>query len=257
MKRNVIIGLPAYNEGRVLPALLAKLEALRPLLDDSMLILVVDDGSTDHTDAILRQYSHYNPDMDYITHTINRGLGEAVNSLLQYAVFRYDPSDILITLDADNTHSPGIIPDLIGKLVGEELDVVIASRFASGGREVGLALHRKLLSRGARLFFRLFFPIANVSDYSSGFRCYSIGFLQRAMTHYEGSIITSGGFECMAEMMARFSQIGVKAGEYPLVLQYDLKETKSKMRIGRTILGYLRLLGKVKFQKKWSKGHTV
>lgn len=257
MKRNVIIGLPAYNEGMVLPVLLLKLESLRTKLEDPLHIIVINDGSTDDTLDILKEYGTCYPDMKSITHPTNRGLGEAMNTMFQYVVNHYDDEDLLITLDADNTHSPAIIPHLVEKLVRERLDMVIASRFTEGGKEIGLALHRKFFSRGAKLFFKLFFPIANVNDYSCGFRCYRVGFLSKAMRYYDGPFITSAGFECMAEIMARFSKMGVKAGEYPLILEYHLKESKSKMNIMKTVIGYFRLLKKVKFDKKWNKEHAV
>lgn len=257
MERNVIIGLPAYNEGSVLPILLMKLESLRSKLDDPMHILVINDGSTDDTLDILKEYGACCVDLKSITHPTNRGLGEAMNTMFRYVVNHYDKEDLLITLDADNTHSPAIIPDLVKKLVHEQLDMVIASRFTAGGKELGLAMHRKLFSRGAKLFFKLFFPIDNVNDYSCGFRCYRVGFLSKAMSSYDGPFITSAGFECMAEIMARFSKMGVKAGEYPLILEYHLKESKSKMKIWKTIIGYFMLLKKVKFDKKWNKEHAV
>lgn len=70
--------------------------------------------------------------------------------------------------------------------------------------------------------------------------------MKKAIHAYHGNLITSGGFECTAEIIARFSKIGVKAAEYPLVLEYDLKEGKSKMRVMRTIMGYFNLVRKVK-----------
>lgn len=257
MKSKVIIGLPAYNEGKVLPILLLKLESLQAKLDERLHIIIVDDGSTDDTTAILRDYVALNPEMRVLTHTCNRGLGEAMNTLFDHVVSTYGLDDILVTLDADNTHNPLTIPDLVEKLRHEQLDMVVASRFVEGGQELGLAWHRKLFSRGARWFFKLFFPIDHVNDYSSGFRCYRIGFLLKAMTYYDGQLVTSSGFECMAEIIARFSRMGVRAGEVPLILEYHLKESKSKMNIGRTVIGYFKLLKKVKADKKWSKEHAL
>ena len=96
----------------------------------------------------------------------------------------YGQGDILITLDADNTHNPNIIPNMVDKLVKEKLDVVIASRFAEGGKEIGLSIERKIYSRGAAAFLKLFFPIENVHDYSCGFRAYDIGYLDKAIKAY-------------------------------------------------------------------------
>lgn len=246
MKRRVVVGLPAFNEAAALPVLLEKLNLLRLDLNGSLAVIVVDDGSTDGTGDILAGYAGTHAFLRYVRYGANRGFGAALSTLLAEAIALYEDDDMLVTIDADNTHDPSIIPDLVGKMERENLDVVVASRFVRGGREIGLPFARKLYSRGASLFFRLFFPIREVTDYSSGFRCYRIGYLKKAASRFDGRLVTVSGFECNAELMARFSKCGVRAGEYPLVLQYDLKEGKSKMPAARTIFGYLRLLRTVK-----------
>lgn len=246
MNHKVIIGLPAYNEGQVLHKLLDSIQPLRQEMGEAMEVLVVNDGSTDTTEKTLEEYSSRYPCIHYLNHPQNRGLGAAMSTLFANVIERCDENDILVTLDADNTHRPEIIPHLVNMLEQEGLDVVIASRFTRGGREIGLSIPRKICSRGAGLFLRTFFPIPNVKDYSCGFRAYRLGYLKRAIKLYNGQIITCSGFECMAEILARFSKIGVSIGEYPLELHYELKKGASKMRLTRTILGYFRLLRVVK-----------
>ncbi|MDN4492524.1 glycosyltransferase family 2 protein [Ureibacillus aquaedulcis] len=242
----IIVGLPAYNEEAALPKLLDKLVVLNNSFEGKFHVVVVNDGSTDQTGVVLEKYASNYPFLSYINHPANKGLGEGMKTLFQYCLDNFDDTDVLITLDADNTHNPNIIPSLVSKLESEHLDLVIASRFTQGGKELGLSLSRKFYSRGAKLFFKLFYPIPNVSDYSCGYRAYQLGYVRKAFDRYQDKLITSNGFECMVEILARFSKIGVKAGEYPLVLEYQLKETASKMKIGKTILGYFKLLPKVK-----------
>lgn len=246
MDYQVVVGLPAYNEEAVLANLLDDIQQLRDIYGDSLQIVVVNDGSTDGTEGILQNYCARLSGIKYISHLENKGLGEAMKTLFSSILTNGHDEDVLITLDADNTQSPKIIPQLINKLKNEHLDVVIASRFVSGGRELGLSLNRRICSRGATYFLKTFFPIHNVNDYSCGYRAYKLGYLKKAMEAYEGELITTNGFECMAEILARFSRIGVLAGEYPLVLQYHLKKGKSKMKLVRTIMGYFKLLGKIK-----------
>ncbi|MDD2481570.1 MAG: glycosyltransferase family 2 protein [Lutispora sp.] len=242
----IIIGLPAYNEEGALPKLFDKLLFLRDVYGDKFRIIVVNDGSSDNTENILKEYKKCYGFVDYINHEGNQGLGRAIYTLFCYASQNYDKNDILVTLDADNTHNPNIIPKMVEKLIKEGLDVVIASRFAPGSKEIGLTIERKIYSRGAAAVLKKFFPISNVHDYSCGFRAYDIGYLDRAMEAYGGNLVTSKGFECMAEILARFSKIGVKAGEYPLVLEYNLKEGQSKMKVLNTIKGYFSLIHRVK-----------
>lgn len=246
MSNKVIIGLPAYNEGAVLPQLLASIEPLEKLWGSQLEVIVVDDGSTDNTAEVLAEYVQGCCYLKYITHRENQGLGGAVRTLFEHVCNQFQEEDILVTLDADNTHRPELIPSMVAKLQQEKLDLVIASRFTTGGKEIGLPWYRKVCSRGAGLFFKMFFPINNVRDYSSGFRAYRLGYLQRAMTLYNGAIVTANGFECMAEILAKFSKIGLRAGECPLQLHYELKQGRSKMNITRTIMGYFHLLKVVK-----------
>lgn len=246
MENKVVIGLPAYNEGAVLPQLLDSIEPLEKNLGRPLEVLVVNDGSTDNTAETLQEYARTCPYLKFISHPYNQGLGMAIKTLFSKVTNEYNDEDVLITLDADNTHRPELIPRLLEKLEKENLDLVIASRFTPGGREIGLAMHRKICSRGAGLLLKVFFPIRNVRDYSCGFRAYKLGYLKKAMALYDGEIITSSGFECMAEILARFSKIGVEVGEYPLELHYELKKGPSKMRLTRTVMGYFRLLRAVK-----------
>jgi dolichol-phosphate mannosyltransferase len=245
MSPKIIIGLPAYNEEQSLPQLLEKIVLIRKDLGNELDVLIANDGSTDRTKTCLDHFEREYEFIRVIHHTVNKGLGVAIQSILSHVIGHYDDNDVLITLDADNTHNPYLIPALFQKLQEEHLDVVIASRFIKGGKEDGLSIFRKICSRGAKLFFKLFFPIEQVNDYSCGYRCYRIGYLRRACLQYGGSLITSSGFECMAEILAKFSKIGVRAGEYPLVLQYHLKQGKSKLKVLRTVRGYFRLLSKV------------
>ncbi|NLM44046.1 MAG: glycosyltransferase family 2 protein [Clostridiales bacterium] len=242
----IIVGLPAYNEEKSIPKVLDKLLYLKDIYGDCLRILVVNDGSTDNTEKILKEYKERYDFINYINHSVNQGLGRAIYTLFYHVSHKYGKGDVLITLDADNTHNPRIIPFMVNKLIKEELDVVIASRFVKGGREIGLSMERKLLSRGAAAFLKLFFPIENVHDYSCGFRAYDVDYLDKAIMAYGGGLVTSRGFECMAEILARFSKLGVRAGEFPLVLEYNLKQGESKMKILRTIKGYLCLPLKVR-----------
>lgn len=242
MNCKIVIGLPVFNEEGALPKLLVRIERLRRQFGDSLHLIFVNDGSSDGTALLLDNYVRSSPNAALLAHPENRGLGEAMRTMFAHTVSHFRDSDILVTLDADNTHSPELIPALVRKLRAERLDVVIASRFIPGGTERGVPLLRKLYSRGARLFFRLLFPIPGVTDYSSGFRAYSVRILRKAHQHYGNDIVTSNNFACTAEIIARLGKIGVKAGEFPLRLNYDRKEGRSKMDVSRTIAGYFRLI---------------
>jgi dolichol-phosphate mannosyltransferase len=254
MEYKTVIGLPVYNVEKCIGKLLDRITKLWGILGEGLRIVVVNDGSCDSTESILKQHSEKYPFLHYLNHSTNLGLGKAVETLFYHVSQNYGDEDVLVTLDADNTHNPSIIPSMVEKLKKEGLDIVIASRFAAGGREIGLSLFRKLLSRGASLYCKIAFPIKNIRDYSCGYRAYSIGYLKRMLILYEGNLVESSGFECMVEILGRCSKAGVRVAEYPLVLEYDQKESPSKLKVLKTIMGYFRLWIKIRKPKNLNGG---
>lgn len=241
----VLIGLPAYNEETGIAYVLKGIARFRQVSRYNILVLVVNDGSTDQTAQVVESFAREHDYVHLLNHRVNKGLGEAVKTILRYAVENLEDEDILVTMDADNTHSPFLIESMVGSLLSHQLDLVVASRFTRGGCELGLKALRKLYSRGAMCFFKLFFPIKNLNDYSSGFRAYQVRIIKEAQARWR-ELITTNGFDCMAEIAAKFSKMGIKAGEIPLVLNYELKDGESKMKVARTVKGYFSLLVKVR-----------
>lgn len=236
-----LVAIPVLNEEAAIPVLIQQLDMLHEQPQIDLEVLFVDDGSTDATPSLLQEAAAARPYLRVHTHPRNLGLGAAVQTIIQMAITELADADVLVTLDGDASHDPLMIPSMLQALEQEKLDLVVASRFVPGAQVHGLGPDRKLLSLGASLFFRLFFPIRNVRDYSCGFRAYRVSLLRRA-TALWGSLVTRSGFECMAEIMAKLSRVELRAGERPLVLRYDRKESPSKMRVLRTVMGYIRLL---------------
>ena len=234
-KMAMIIGLPCYNEQDNLHELIGSITAACP----NAKLFFVDDGSADDSAAIVEEYASENKDIYLIRHEQNMGLGKAMNTILNHAADTYEDEDVLITFDSDNTHTPGIAVAMMEKLYSENLDIVIASRYEKGGKELGLSPIRKLYSRGARLFCSVIFHIKNVKDYSCGYRAYRVSLLKELKQRYNGTIVDSSGFECMVEIINKCRKAKIK--EYPLVLNYSLKKGESKMRPMKTILGYFRI----------------
>lgn len=236
MHRTLI--LPAFNEERSLPVLLRRTAELG-VVDD---VLIIDDGSSDHTAHLAEAPRDDGLKVTVLRHGRNRGLGAAMRTALA-AVFTgpLRDDDVVITMDADNTHDPVIIPAMCAAIGAA--DVVVASRYAPGGKEFGLAWHRRVLSRGASTLLRLLRPVPGVSDYSCGYRAYRVGMIRKALGPGgpEG-IVTTDGFACMAEILLRLHQAGARCTEVPLELHYELKEGASKMRVLRTIRGYMDIL---------------
>lgn len=243
----IYILLPAFNESSGIETILHnisnQLEGLQYFL------VVVNDGSTDGTFNILKKLQ-LKLNLKIINHEKNLGLGSAMKTGIIYISSVINDGDILITMDADNTHPVELFPKLIKNTGGNGSDIVIASRYATGGCEVGLTNFRKILSGGASALLKLFFPIRNVNDYTSGYRAYSGKIIKESSKFYGKNLVSESGFTCMAEILIKLSRIGATTAEEGLILRYDLKLGKSKIKILRTIFEYFCLILKLKFLKK-------
>jgi dolichol-phosphate mannosyltransferase len=244
------IALPAYNEERSLPALLERYVALRPALEAKgahLRVLVVDDGSADGTIAATERFRDRLA-LEVLPHGVNRGLGAALRTGLTGALQRAADDDLIATMDADNTHDPGLLPDMWARLESERADIVIASRYAPGGEEVGLTTLRKVLSRGASFLLSITAPVRGARDYTCGFRLYRASTLRRAADAWGEKLVEEAGFTCMAEVLLKLGRGGARVAESPLVLRYDLKEGASKMKLMRTISRYFELIRRIRSQ---------
>jgi dolichol-phosphate mannosyltransferase len=242
------LALPAYNEERSLPALLERCIPVSAALaaeGKAFKVIVVDDGSKDGTIAAANSFQG-RLDVEVVPHVVNRGLGAAITTCLVSALERASDDDAIATMDADNTHDPGMLPDMWRFLDEQKGDVVIASRYVKGGDEVGLTPLRKVLSRGASTLLTLTVPVRGARDYTCGFRVYRGSTLRRAAAAWGDRLVEEAGFTCMAEVLLKLGRGGARVDEHPLVLRYDLKEGASKMKILRTISRYFVMATRVR-----------
>ncbi|TWU57717.1 Undecaprenyl-phosphate mannosyltransferase [Rubripirellula reticaptiva] len=238
----VFMALPAYNEEEALPELL---ERIGEAFADSGLpyeVVIVDDGSKDDTAKIASQMSFQMP-IHLVKHEVNSGLGVTIRDGLREAVDRAGERDIIITMDADNTHPPGLINRMVS-MINEGCDVVIASRFQPGARVIGVPFERHILSIGARVLFTTLFPTRGVRDYTSGYRAYRASVIRQAFAEHGDNFVGEKGFSCMADILLKLRSQGVMFGEAPLRLRYDQKGGDSKMQVFKTIWLTLKLLGR-------------
>jgi dolichol-phosphate mannosyltransferase len=207
-------------------------------------VVIVDDGSTDGTLDVIRYWSSRIP-IDAVQHAKNSGLGETIQDALYRAATLADAGDIIVTMDADNTHSPAVIPAMV-HAIEKASDVVIASRYRRGSKVVGLSVLRHLMSHGARFLFQLAFPIEGVRDYTCGFRAYRASLLHDAFARFGKTLAQERGFAAMAEILLKLRTMNPKFDEVPMVLRYDLKSGDSKMRVGATVMKTLRMMRRLR-----------
>lgn len=245
MARKVFVVLPAFNERENLPPLLDGIAETMAEEGFSYEVIVVDDGSRDGTLQVAQTAAEKIP-LHIERHEVNQGLGATIRDGLLAASRLCGPNDVVIAMDADNTHPPGLMGAMV-RAIREGNDVVIASRYQPGARVVGVPPFRRLLSWGAGMLFRLVFPIPNVKDYTCGYRAYRGPLLQAAFDHYGQQFVSETGFQCMVDILLKLHRLGAICREVPLVLRYDRKGGVSKMKVGRTVLKTLGLILRRRF----------
>lgn len=230
--------LPAYNEEDAVGVLLPKISEFLRARNNAFQIVLLDDGSQDRTKAIAESYCATLP-VTVLSHPRNRGLGETIRDLFEYASSRADAHDILVRLDCDDTHDPIFIQDMVEK-IKEGFDVVTASRFAGGGEQKGVNWYRGMLSFSATLYMRIFFSVPGIREYTCGYRAYRASVVKTAFEVFGRHFIqlTGLGFSCTLEKLLKFNLLKCRFAEVPFVLHYDRKKSKSKMVGFETITGY-------------------
>jgi dolichol-phosphate mannosyltransferase len=230
--------IPAYNEENDLPLLLPKVHDALENRSVEHRIVVVDDGSVDNTPKILGKFREKLP-LVVVTHPINRGLGETERDGFEFIASQCHPDDVIVRVEADNTHEPNYIFDLIAKLE-DGYDVVNTSRFQPGGGQLGVDNYRAVISRAANLFMHFIFRIPGTKDYSCGYRAYKAQVIQDAIRVFGNNFVQLRGlgFTSTLEMIVKLHLLGCRFAEVPFVLRYDQKGGPSKMISSITTLGY-------------------
>jgi dolichol-phosphate mannosyltransferase len=232
----------AYNEEENLPQLFASIQCIAASLKLSYKVIVVDDGSTDRTLEIAEEFRKTLP--IYVErHMTNLGVGEGFRTGFRSALSMSQDGDVIFTLEADNTGDLGLLPALLEK-INQGADVSLASCYAKGGDVQGVSWTRKTMSKGINLVMRVLFPIRNCHTYSSFYRAYKSDILRQGSNRYGHQFITSNGFSVAAEILFRLRRVGAKMDEVPMVLHFNERKGKSKMKVTPTILEYLSFLSR-------------
>ena len=247
----IYVIFPAFNEERVIrPTLLALAHAIQGHESDYRAVLV-DDGSSDATVAEAERAvaeSGGRLPLTVLRHEVNRGLGAGLRTGIYWCLDRAGDDDVIVTLDADNTHPPAMIPELVERVRGGA-DLAIASRYRTGSEVHGVPGYRRALSDVGRLVFQGLYPIRGVRDYTCCFRAYRVPLLRRARLVYGDALCTARGFEAVMDLLLRLGPLGMKVSEMGFVLDYGDRVGQSKMKVLRTIRSTLTLLVKRRWER--------
>jgi dolichol-phosphate mannosyltransferase len=237
----IYVVFPCYNEGNAVAELI---ESTAISMEENQLhytIVAVNDASTDNTHEIIARYRDKYP-IFYIRNETNKNYGGALWEGLRWAIEDSAERDIIITMDGDNTHTPGLILRMV-RHIREGSDVVIASRYRRGARVIGYSVFKRAISRVGNIIYKVIMPVRGVLDYTSGFRAYQSALLRKAYQTYGDQLITKNDFVAVTEIiskMRRFQPLIVH--ETPLIYRYDRKEQKSKMNLKKAIRGHLSMV---------------
>ena len=229
--------VPALNEAANMPRLLQSLRQWSEAHGERFHLILVDDGSQDDTAGIVRRF----PDLPstIVSHGRNRGVHEAFRSGFRaWSQVPARAEDLVVTLEADNTSSVAILDQMVAS-ARQGADLVLASCYAPGGEVVGTNLMRTTLSACANLILRWTPGMPRVYTFSSFYRVYRARFLSAALRSYGDRLIEEEGFVCVVEMLLKFGLLNGRIREVPLRLDGSQRRGTSKMRVLRTIRGYL------------------
>jgi dolichol-phosphate mannosyltransferase len=201
---NVLVVLPTYNEAENVDRVLRRIrEAL-----DSATVLVVDDGSPDGTAEIAELVGKELGNIEIMRRHGKSGLGSAYRAGFEWGLEQ--GFDACVEMDADLSHEPEALPDLVAPLsAGHE--VVIGSRYVPGGSIPDWTWHRRLLSRGGNVFASAVLGLG-VSDSTAGFRAYSASVLDRI----DLDAIRAEGYGFQIEMTYQAKRAGASLVEVPI-----------------------------------------
>jgi dolichol-phosphate mannosyltransferase len=211
-----LVVIPTYNESENIDRVLRR---VRGALPDAT-VLVVDDGSPDGTGDIAEKVGAEIGNIEILRRAEKSGLGSAYRAGFRWGLDR--GFDVCVEMDADLSHDPDALPDLVAPL-GKGFELVIGSRYVPGGSIPNWAWHRRLLSRGGNVYASILLGLG-VTDSTAGFRAYSASVLNRIAL----DDIRAEGYGFQIEMTYQAKRAGAPIVEVPIRF-VDRTEGESKM----------------------------
>ena len=199
-KPDISVIVPAYNEERNIGEVLRRLMKIDwPL--DRMEIVLVDDGSTDHTSQVVAGF----PFVKHIRHEINQGKGAALSTGIRNSTGR-----VLVIQDADMEYPPECIPRLVEPIFVGKVDVVFGSRFRGShqGMTISHIVGNRILSVVASFLYNV-----SITDVMTGHKA----FRREVLDSFE---LESKGFGVEVEMISKSLRHGWKFEETPIDYAY-------------------------------------
>jgi dolichol-phosphate mannosyltransferase len=226
-----VVVLPTYNEAESLRDLVSQIRK-QP---GDLHILIVDDGSPDGTGEIADCLSRDFPGEIHVLHRARKeGLGRAyVAAFRQVLKLDYD---VIVQMDADLSHSPAYLPELLQEIV--ESDLVLGSRYVRGVNVVNWDLKRLILSKLATRYAQLVTGM-RYTDITSGFKCWR----RETLEAIGLDRVFSNGYLFQIETTYRAHRMKFRIAEVPIIF-YERNFGRSKIDFGiivEALSGVIRL----------------
>lgn len=215
MSKTYVI-VPTYNEAENIEALVKEILKLNIY---GLTVLVVDDNSPDHTGLIAERLAVEDPRVKVLVRKQGRGRGSA--GIAGFKLALADGADYIIEMDADFSHHPKYLPDLLAQI--KKADIVLGSRFVPGGQDAERSFIRKIITVFARTYVRLLLGI-KVRDITSGYRC----FRRKVLEEIDLDRMISTGPSIVTEVLYKATLKGFSIAETPIIFE-DRKKGTTKL----------------------------
>ena len=222
--------IPAYNEVDSAAKLCEALVDLETSLSQYDLeFVIVDDGSSDQTEEVLRDLLRHRENAVVVEHETNRGVAAAIMTGVHYA-----STEIVCSMDFDCSYEPTQFAKLL-PLMTDQVDLITGSPYHPDGAVLNVPRWRLVFSRCASIAYRVVTGL-NLYTYTSCFRVYR----RSSILNME---LRNEGFVGVAELLWRMHRRGATIIECPAVL--SIREFgQSKMRVVQVTLKHLKLLSR-------------
>lgn len=226
-----LIGICTLNEAENIAQLIARLRQAIPSAD----VLVVDDDSRDGTGKLVGEIAQQDPAVALLVRKHQRGLGSAIRLAMQHAI---DHGYVyFLNLDGDLSHDPDQLPQLLQRACeSPDVDVVIGSRYVSGGKIVGWSKHRQLMSRMINRFANRFLGLP-AKDCSGSMRCYRVD----ALAKLGLANLRCDGYAMLEELLVLLHRQGATMVEAPITFS-DRRRGESKLTLAEAARSIRQLL---------------
>ena len=208
-----LVVIPTYNEIDNIPDFVSEISKF------NVSVLFVDDNSPDGTGELISKISESNPKINILNRPSKQGLGSAYRDGFGWGIEK--GYEFFIEMDADFSHRFEDLKNILE--VSPNFDLIIGSRYVSGGGSQGWDFKRKLLSSTANSTSRIFLR-SQVNDMTSGFRCYS----KKSLNEIKYYQTQSDGYAFQIEMTLRCVEKKLSIKEVPIIFN-ERRVGKSKM----------------------------